>query len=157
MFCLFDFILSNFRFIVFVLRFNTLERFKNGFLNLALPFVGFSEPIAATKNKYYDTEWTLWDRFEVQGELTLEQFLDYFQTKYNLEITMLSQGVCMLYSFFMQKPKREERMKCLMTEVVKKVSKRKLEPHVRALVFEICCNDKDGEDVEVPYVRYTLP
>lgn len=134
-----------------------LSIYKNGFVNLALPFFGFSEPIAAPKLKYYDTEWTLWDRFEVKGELTLKEFLNYFKEHHNLEVTMLSQGVCMLYSFFMPKPKCQERMGLLMSEVVKKVSKKKLEPHVRALVFELCCNDTDGNDVEVPYVRYTLP
>ncbi|XP_046622814.1 ubiquitin-like modifier-activating enzyme 1 [Neodiprion virginianus] len=134
-----------------------LSIYKNGFVNLALPFFGFSEPIAAPKLKYYDTEWTLWDRFEVKGELTLKEFLDYFKEKHNLEVTMLSQGVCMLYSFFMAKAKCQERMGLPMSEVVKKVSKKKLEPHVRALVFELCCNDSDGNDVEVPYVRYTLP
>lgn len=134
-----------------------LSLYKNGFVNLALPFFGFSEPIAAPKLKYYDIEWTLWDRFEVKGELTLKEFLDYFKERHNLEVTMLSQGICMLYSFFMAKPKCQERMGLLMSEVVKKVSKKKLEPHVRALVFELCCNDEDGNDVEVPYVRYTLP
>lgn len=43
-----------------------------------------------------------------------------------------------------------------MSEVVRKVSKKKIPPHVHALVFELCCNDKDGEDVEVPYVKYNL-
>ncbi|XP_054272090.1 ubiquitin-like modifier-activating enzyme 1 [Macrosteles quadrilineatus] len=137
--------------------FNKVEPFKNGFVNLALPFFGFSEPIAAPKLTYYDKEWTIWDRFEVQGELTLKEFIDYFKEKHGLEITMLSQGVCMLYSFFMPPAKLQERMNLPMSEVVRKVSKKKLESHVKALVFELCCNDTDGNDVEVPYVRYTLP
>ncbi|XP_071438940.1 ubiquitin-like modifier-activating enzyme 1 isoform X2 [Hetaerina americana] len=135
----------------------TLEYYKNGFVNLALPFFAFSEPLAAPKQKFYDYEWTLWDRFEVQGEMTLQQFIDHFKNEYKLEITMLSQGVCMLYSFFMAATKRKERMQLSMQEVVKRVSKKKIEPHVKALVFELCCNDADGEDVEVPYVRYLLP
>ncbi|KAH7937881.1 hypothetical protein HPB49_017160 [Dermacentor silvarum] len=136
---------------------NKLELYKNGFVNLALPFFGFSEPIAAKKNKYNNHEFTLWDRFEVKGELTLREFIDYFKNEHGIEITMLSQGVCMLYSFFMPAAKVEERMKLVMSEVVKKVSQRPIDPHVRALVFELCCNDMDGEDVEVPYVRYLLP
>lgn len=140
-----------------------VESYKNGFCNLALPFFAFSEPILAPKNKYYDTEWTLWDRFEINSvkedgsEMTMKDFMEFFETKHKLEITMLSQGVSMLYSFFMQKAKREERMKMPMSEVVKSVSKKEIEPHVQALVLELCCNDTEGEDVEVPYVKYNLP
>ncbi|XP_025206612.1 ubiquitin-like modifier-activating enzyme 1 [Melanaphis sacchari] len=134
-----------------------LEKFKNGFVNLALPFFGFSEPLLAPKSKYYDIEWTLWDRFEVEGELTLNEFLNYFKDKHALEITMLSQGVCMLYSFFMPKAKREERINTKMSEIVRNVSKKRIEPHVKSLVFEICCNNTNGDDVEVPYVKYNLP
>ncbi len=43
-----------------------------------------------------------------------------------------------------------------MTEIVTKVSKKKLGKHIKALVFELCCNDETEEDVEVPYVRYTI-
>jgi len=134
-----------------------VECYKNGFVNLALPFFGFSEPIEAPKNKYYDVEWTLWDRFEVKGELTLQEFLDHFMKEHKLEITMLSQGVCMLYSFFMPKNKRDERLNLPLSEVVKRVSKKKIASHSQALVLELCTNDTDGEDVEVPYVRYCLP
>ncbi|XP_055384682.1 ubiquitin-like modifier-activating enzyme 1 isoform X2 [Condylostylus longicornis] len=137
--------------------YRSLDRFKNGFTNLALPFVAFSEPIAAKKETYYGKEWTLWDRFEVQGEMTLCEFLEYFKNEHKLTITMLSQGVSMLYSFFMSKPKCAERLPLPMTEVVRRVSKKRIDPHERSLVFEICCNDEDGNDVEVPYVRYTLP
>ena len=84
-------------------------------MNLALPFFGFSEPILAKKIKYYDKEFTLWDRFDVEGqlansEMTMQQFFEYFKAKHNLEITMLSQGVSMLYSFFMSTQKKKERL-----------------------------------------------
>ncbi|XP_011672400.2 ubiquitin-like modifier-activating enzyme 1 [Strongylocentrotus purpuratus] len=136
-----------------------MESYKNGFINLALPFFGFSEPIAPSKMKYYDTEFSLWDRFEVNvsdKEMTLKGFLDHFQNDHKLEITMLSQGVCMLYSFFMPAAKLKERLPIKMSEVVTKVSKKKIPKHVKSLVFELCCNDTEGEDVEVPYVRYTF-
>merc|ERR1719188_2918550 len=139
------------------------DKYKNGFANLALPFFAFSEPLQAPKQKYYETEWTLWDRFEVNAvkpdgkEMTLQEFMDYFMNEHKLEITMLSQGVSMLYSFFMQAAKRQERMAMPVSEVVKTVSKKDIDPWVRALVFELCCNDTEGEDVEVPYVKYNLP
>jgi ubiquitin-activating enzyme E1 len=89
---------------------NKLELFKSSFVNLALPFFGLSEPMPPKKSKYYDHEFSLWDRFEVQGDMTLREFMDLFKTKHNLEITMLSQGVVMLYSFFMDKKKLSERL-----------------------------------------------
>ncbi|RKP05031.1 ubiquitin-activating emzyme E1 [Thamnocephalis sphaerospora] len=87
-----------------------LEDYKNGFVNLALPFFGFSEPIAAPKLKYHDIEFSLWDRFDIEGDLTLKELMSYFKEKHELEITMLSCGNSMLYSFFMPKKKLDERM-----------------------------------------------
>lgn len=139
------------------------DRFKNGFANLALPLFTFSEPLQAPKLKYYDTEWTLWDRFEVNAtkedgkEMTLQDFIDFFEKEHKLEISMLSQGVSMLYSFFMSPAKKTERLSMPMSQVVKSVSKKDLDPWQKALVFELCCNDTEGEDVEVPYVKYNLP
>jgi Ubiquitin fold domain len=70
-----------------------------------LPFFGFSEPIEAKKNKYGTTEWTLWDRFEFADDPTLKEIITWFQKEHKLDISMVSQGVSMLWSSFVGKKK----------------------------------------------------
>ena len=44
------------------------------------------------------------------------------------------------------------------SSTVEKLSKKKVSnKHIRHLVLELCCNDFDGEDVEVPFIKYKLP
>lgn len=135
----------------------TLELFKNGFANLALPFFAFSEPIAAPKTEMGGgRNWTLWDRFDVNEneDISLERFLQHFKDNYGLEISMISCGVSMLYSSFTSAAKLKERMPMPMSEIAKKVGKMEFTNTQKYLVFEVCCNDETGEDVEVPYIRY---
>lgn len=133
-----------------------VSKFKNGFINLALPFCAFSEPILAQKSRYYETEWTLWDRFEVEGDLTLAELIELFQKQHKILITMLSHGTSMLYGFIRSKEVIEERMRTKMSKLVEAVSKKALPPHTKSLVLEILGEDVDGEDVEVPYVLVKL-
>lgn len=74
-------------------------------MNLALPFFGFSEPIATPTHKYGETEWTLWDRFEFQNDPSLQEIVNWFQENHKLEVSMVSQGVSMLWSPFIGKKK----------------------------------------------------
>ncbi|XP_003746538.1 ubiquitin-like modifier-activating enzyme 1 [Galendromus occidentalis] len=134
----------------------SIEAYKNTFINLSLPYIGFAEPMPAPKIKYYETEFTLWDRFDLEGEMTLQEFIDYFKTKHDLEITMLSQGVQMLFAFFMPPQKKQDRLKMKMTEVVESVSQKRIPSHIKSLVFELCCSNLAGDDIEVPYVNYRL-
>ena len=90
-----------------------IEKYKNGFVNLALPFFGFSEPIASPKGKYMGSSGEvtidkLWDRFEVE-DVTLQKFLDDFKEK-GLDIMMLSSGVSLLYASFYPASKLKDRL-----------------------------------------------
>ena len=86
-----------------------MENYKNGYVSLALAFFSFSESINPPKRGYDGKEFTLWDRSDIVRDLTLQEFIDYFEKEHNLEVTMVSSCVSMLYSFFMANKKTEER------------------------------------------------
>jgi hypothetical protein len=51
-------------------------------------------------SQYGEVEWTLWDRFDIYGNPTLKEVIEWFQREHNLELTMMSSGVSMLWSSF---------------------------------------------------------
>ncbi|KAG6331678.1 hypothetical protein ID866_7409 [Astraeus odoratus] len=129
-----------------------IEDYKNGFINLALPFFGFSEPVVAKKSKFGNTEWTLWDRIEFKNDPTLKEFIAWFRANHNLDVTMVSQGVSMLWSSFTDRKKSAERLPMKFSKLVEHVSKRPIPPHTKHLLVEVMLMDEEGEDVEVPFI-----
>ncbi|CEI40335.1 Ubiquitin-activating enzyme E1 1 [Fusarium venenatum] len=133
-----------------------LEQYKNGFINLALPFFGFSEPIASPKVEYQgpDGKVTLdkiWDRFEIE-DITLQELLDTFKAK-GLTISMLSSGVSLLYASFFAPSKLKERYALKLSQLVETISKKPIPAHQKEVIFEIVAEDLNEEDVEVPYIK----
>jgi len=137
-----------------------LDDLKNGFINLAIPFITLSEPTPPAKTKALikgkEWNWTPWDSLDVNlGDITLEELMEHFKTKYNLEISMLSQGVSILYSFFANKKKVAERMKMPMSKIITSITNKEFPPNQLFLVLEMIANDLDtDEEVEIPYVKF---
>ncbi|CAH0514318.1 unnamed protein product [Peronospora belbahrii] len=136
-----------------------LDNYKNGFVNLALPLFTFAEPIAPKSTKTLlkgeEYNWTAWDCLEVdQGDLTLKEFLAYFEKEYDAEVTMLSYGVTILYAMYSQKSRSKERMTMKISDLVRTVTKKPIDSKLKYLILEVCAMDADGEDVELPYLRY---
>ncbi|GMS96394.1 hypothetical protein PENTCL1PPCAC_18569 [Pristionchus entomophagus] len=134
-----------------------LDRFKNGFINLALPFYGFSEPIAAPKKKYLEIEFTLWDRIEIKGPKTLAELKEFVEKECGVEVSMISAGTALIYSFFMDAKKRVTREATEVGAVISDVTKIPRPPHVKSMVLEVmACNPVNDEDVEIPYIKYDI-
>jgi ubiquitin-activating enzyme E1 len=138
----------------------TVEAYKSGFVNLAIPFITLSEPTAPAKTKAIlkgkEWNWTAWDSLDIsEGDLTLGELMEYFKTNFNLEIQMLSQGVSILYSFFANKKKVEERMKMPMSKIITSITKKEFPPNQLFIILELIANDIDtDEEVEIPYVKF---
>jgi ubiquitin-activating enzyme E1 len=138
----------------------TIEAYKNGFLNLAVPFMTLSEPTPPKKTKCImngkEWEWTAWDSLDMNlGNITMGEFMEHFENEYNLEISMLSYGVSILYSFFANKKKVEERKAMKMTDVITSITKKEFPPNQLFIVLEVIANDKDtDEEVDLPYIKF---
>jgi ubiquitin-activating enzyme E1 len=127
-----------------------LEAYRNTFANLALPLFAMAEPIAPKVVKYKELEWSLWDRWILEGDLTVQEVLDWFSAK-GLRAYSISCGQSLLYNDIF--PKHKERLGKKMSELVVTVAKQEL-PESRGHfdVVVACEGEDDEEDLDVPLV-----
>ncbi|KAI6247463.1 Ubiquitin-activating enzyme E1 1 [Erysiphe necator] len=136
-----------------------IEQYKNGFVNLALPFFGFSEPVASPKSVYKSRDGDvtidkIWDRFEID-DITLQELIKYMDQK-GLQVSMLSSGVSLLYASFLPPKKLEDRYQLKLSELVTQISKKPIPAHQKSIIFEVVVEDQSGEDVEVPFITVKM-
>jgi len=147
---------------------NKLENFKNGFVNLAVPFMTLSEPMPPAKTKSVlpsqkeEWNWTAWDSLDLPTTMinpTMGELIDYFETKYDgLEINMLSHGVSILFSFFASPIKVKQRKAMKMTDVITSINPRVTFSSTQKYVSleVIACTKEDDEEVELPYLKLRI-
>eukprot|EP01130_Rhizamoeba_saxonica_P004395 TRINITY_DN1799_c0_g3_i1.p1 TRINITY_DN1799_c0_g3~~TRINITY_DN1799_c0_g3_i1.p1 ORF type:complete len:1047 (-),score=255.67 TRINITY_DN1799_c0_g3_i1:38-3178(-) len=129
-----------------------IEAFKQGNLNLALPYYGISEPgppirIPIVGDSYY----TVWERWQVDNrpDITVEDFCSYWEEKYNLEITAVFYDIKMVYVPMM--PLHDRRLKDPLSKYVRKYTDA---PYADLIVTYA---DKDtGDDVNGPTIRFWM-
>lgn len=126
-----------------------LDKFKNCFLNLALPYFQLSEPGPATRTHITkETFFTLWDRWDVEeGDILVEEFVKYFADKYKLTVTGVFQGVVSLYIPIM--PMHKSRLKKKLSSLLKNV------PAGQNYVDLVVSFENDaGDETAGPAVRF---
>jgi ubiquitin-activating enzyme E1 len=145
-----------------ILQKKPLSAYSNTFTNLAICLFTSMEPeppkVTKSVIKGKEWRWTPWDKIvvDVPG-ITLKGLISFLEDEFGLTLSMLSSGVSILYSDFMNKKKVQERMDVSLKETFEGVTKRVLPPSVTYLILEVIANDKDtDEEVELPYLRLRL-
>lgn len=125
-----------------------LDKFKNLFMNLALPFWSFTEPGTAEKKKLVDNiYYTLWDSWDIkEGDITLGEFLQYFENKYKLKIGGVFKGAVMVYVPMF--PGHAKRKTQKMSILLKK------QPSTLYEDLTVTFIDEKGEDISGPPIRF---
>ena len=132
----------------------------NVFANLALPLFTSMEPEPAKSRKAVirgkDWHWSQWDHIDInQPDMTLAQLIRYVSDTYGLTLCMLSAGVAMLFSDFMAKGKRDERMNMRVPAIVESITKKPIPSSQKYMIFETLVVDQETDaEVEIPYIRF---
>jgi ubiquitin-activating enzyme E1 len=135
-----------------------LARYKNGFMNLALPFFAQIEPVAPVTNELREgSTWTAWDSIDVDGGQTLRELIEWIEENQSVEVSMVSAGAAMLYTTFTaaHKARLAMTLEAIYQQVVLK--DKPLPPALRFIVLDITGDrTEDSEEVELPPVRYAV-
>lgn len=134
----------------------------NTYANLAIPIFTREEPnppaYTVTTVKGEEWKWSVWDRIDItNSNMTLEELIAYMDSEYNAELSMLSAGVSILYSDFMERKKVAARKPMTLKSIAETVLKKEIPADQKFMIFEIICNDNETDDeLELPCLRLCL-
>ena len=126
-----------------------VEAYRNTFANLALPLFAMAEPIPPKKVTHGELSWSLWDRWVIEGDITVAELLAWFEAK-GLTAYSVSCGQSLVYNNIF--PKHKERLGRKVSDVVADVCKLEVPAARRHFDVVVACEDEEGEDVDVPLV-----
>lgn len=106
-----------------------LARFRSANFNLGVNTYGFFEPAPAERQTYKkrgeEVPFTLWDKIDLEGDMTLQQLADKMESEYGYELCSLSTrgaSAVMLYSSLLNPDVMEARLEKKLSELVQEVT-----------------------------------
>ncbi|KAH7284607.1 hypothetical protein KP509_34G062100 [Ceratopteris richardii] len=126
-----------------------VEKYRNTFANLALPLFSMAEPVSPKVFRHQELSWSVWDRWAIHGNITLQELLDWFESK-GLTAYSISCGQSLLYNNIF--PKHRDRLDRKVLDLAKDIAKLEIPPSRRHFDVVVACEDDNGDDIDVPLV-----
>lgn len=130
---------------------NDITKFKNAFVNLALPSIMFSQPDDIIKNKSKDFDpimcgpvtmlpegYTNYDKVVLeQGSMTFQQLFDWMRDNKGVEITMVTSGDYALYNAYLPGNKHAARNGEKIEDIYQSISKETIPANRRYIKIDV--------------------
>eukprot|EP00252_Welwitschia_mirabilis_P014821 TRINITY_DN32861_c0_g1_i1.p1 TRINITY_DN32861_c0_g1~~TRINITY_DN32861_c0_g1_i1.p1 ORF type:complete len:1053 (+),score=251.74 TRINITY_DN32861_c0_g1_i1:370-3528(+) len=126
-----------------------VEKYRNTFANLALPLFSMAEPVPPKIVKHGNLSWSVWDRWVIEGNLTLKELLDWFQAR-GLSAYSISCGQSLIYNSIF--PKHKDRLNKKVLDLATSIAKLEIPPNRRHFDLVVACEDDEGNDIDVPLI-----
>ncbi len=123
-----------------------IDYYNNTFVNLATNLFVSSDPVDAPKMKIAGKEFNSWTKFVEDSDLTLGEFIDKYNSKFEIKISMILHEVSILYADFMSS---EEDLSKKLSEILK--DKLKIDLFNGNMVNLIIASDDDN--LELPSIQ----
>ena len=112
-----------------------------------------AEPVPPKTIRYKDMSWTLWDRWVLEDDLTVQQLLDWFSRR-AMNVYSISCGSALLYNNIF--PRHKERLNKRVSELVSSVANADIPEWRSHFDVVVACEEEDGDDdIDVPLVSIT--
>lgn len=134
-----------------------LTMYRNGFVNIAIPLLAFSDPVIARGNTYLlpsgkSIRWSSWDRLDVDEgrDMSVNELVQLLEERYEMDVAMLSlNSGKMIFMQFGGKAKDKEQPVSAIAQQRGEV----LKPGCDYLDI-IATGSIGDDDVDVPIIRY---
>lgn len=142
---------------------NKIELMRDGFINLGMNIYLMTEPgpkiqmkdkemdpILLSATKVIPPGWSVWDKIEINQSMTVKDLIEYYNTKYNVDVSIIAYKNISLYIQYTDnaKVKLNKKLEDLYREFVKK------EPAQNFIILEVSCDTKEGDLALLPILKY---